>query len=87
MGNLTGYPAISLPLAVSPVSAGNPVSTGSTVSAPRAARAGLPIGIQLMGRWRQDVTVLQVARQLEIAAPWAGRLRQLHERITPGNDR
>jgi aspartyl-tRNA(Asn)/glutamyl-tRNA(Gln) amidotransferase subunit A len=72
VGNLTGYPAISLPL---------------VVSAGRGrAGTGLPIGIQLMGRWRQDATVLQVARQLEVAAPWAGRLRQLHERITPGND-
>ena len=34
MANLTGYPAISLPLAVS--------------------SAGLPIGMQLMGRWRRD---------------------------------
>ncbi|MCW2936137.1 MAG: Amidase [Actinomycetia bacterium] len=72
VGNLTGYPAISLPLAVS--------------SGRGRAGAGLPIGIQLMGRWRQDATVLRVARQLEVAAPWAGRLRQLHERIPPGND-
>lgn len=60
--NLTGYPAISLPLAVS--------------------SGGLPIGIQLMGRWHQDMTVLAAARQLELAAPWHGRLRQLH---TAGN--
>jgi aspartyl-tRNA(Asn)/glutamyl-tRNA(Gln) amidotransferase subunit A len=59
VGNLTGYPAISLPLGIS--------------------SGGLPIGIQLMGRWRQDATVLAAARQIEIAAPWAGRLRQLHE--------
>jgi aspartyl-tRNA(Asn)/glutamyl-tRNA(Gln) amidotransferase subunit A len=58
--NLTGYPAISLPLAVS--------------------SGGLPIGIQLMGRWRQDATVLAAARQLEIAAPWAERVRRLHKR-------
>ena len=60
VGNLTGYPAVSLPLGIS--------------------SDGLPIGIQLMGRWRQDATVLAAARQIEIAAPWAGRLRQLHER-------
>jgi aspartyl-tRNA(Asn)/glutamyl-tRNA(Gln) amidotransferase subunit A len=68
VGNLTGYPAISLPLGVS--------------------SAGLPIGIQLMGRWRQDATVLSAARQIEIAAPWAERLRQLHERSgrTPHHD-
>lgn len=60
VGNLTGYPAISLPLGIS--------------------SGGLPIGIQLMGRWRQDATVLAAARQVEITAPWAGRLRQLHER-------
>jgi aspartyl-tRNA(Asn)/glutamyl-tRNA(Gln) amidotransferase subunit A len=60
--NLTGYPAISLPLCV---------STG-----------GLPIGVQLMGRWRQDTTVLAAARQLELADPWEARLNQLrgHQR-------
>lgn len=69
VGNLTGYPAISLPLGTS--------------------SGGLPIGIQLMGRWRQDASVLAAARQIEIAAPWAGRLRQLHERSgrIPRHDR
>ncbi len=64
-GNLTGYPAISLPLAVS--------------------SGGLPIGIQLMGHWRQDAMILAAARQLELAAPWAQRLRQLHARSGKGS--
>lgn len=33
---------------------------------------GLPIGLQIVGRWRDDATVLRAARAFEIAAPWAG---------------
>lgn len=33
---------------------------------------GLPIGLQIVGRWRDDPTVLRAARALEIAAPWDG---------------
>jgi aspartyl-tRNA(Asn)/glutamyl-tRNA(Gln) amidotransferase subunit A len=32
--------------------------------------SGLPVGLQLVGRWREDLTVLQVAAALEKAAPW-----------------
>lgn len=32
--------------------------------------AGLPIGLQIVGRWRDDPTVLRAARAFEIAAPW-----------------
>lgn len=32
---------------------------------------GLPIGLQIVGRWRDDPTVLRAARAFEIAAPWA----------------
>ena len=32
----------------------------------------LPFGLQIVGRWRDDPTVLRAARAFEIAAPWAG---------------
>lgn len=35
--------------------------------------AGLPIGVQLVGRFGQDTQLLQLAAQLEQAAPWFGR--------------
>jgi amidase len=51
--NITGQPAISLPLHV--------------------ADSGLPVGVQVVGGpWRED-RLLQVASQLEAAAPWSGR--------------
>ncbi len=36
-------------------------------------RAGMPIGVQLAGRLFEEETVLGLARQIELAAPWAGR--------------
>jgi amidase len=52
--NVTGQPAISLPLAQS--------------------AAGLPIGVQVVGRIGDDATVLGVAAQLEQALPWHDRV-------------
>ena len=51
--NITGMPAISLPMGVSDT--------------------GVPIGVQLVGGPWQDALLLQVATQLEAAAPWAER--------------
>jgi len=54
--NLSGQPAISLPLTWS--------------------ESGLPIGIQLAGRPRDEATLLRLSYQLETALPW-------HERTPP----
>jgi amidase len=53
LANMTGRPAISLPLHWTP--------------------DGLPMGVQLIGRLRSEELLLRLARQLEIAAPWAQR--------------
>ena len=34
---------------------------------------GLPIGVQFAGRFGEDALLLQLAAQLEAAAPWFGR--------------
>jgi aspartyl-tRNA(Asn)/glutamyl-tRNA(Gln) amidotransferase subunit A len=35
------------------------------------AENGLPVGLQIVGRWRDDVTVLRAAAAFEELAPWA----------------
>ena len=54
--NMTGQPAISLPLHWTP--------------------AGLPVGVQLAAAYGREDVLIQVASQLEQAAPWAGRRPQ-----------
>lgn len=34
--------------------------------------AGLPVGLQIVGRWRDDLTVLRASAAFEQARPWAG---------------
>jgi amidase len=51
--NVTGQPAISLPLHTNP--------------------AGLPIGVQLVGAYGREDLLIQIAAELEEAAPWSGR--------------
>jgi amidase len=55
--NVTGQPAISLPL--------------------YHGEDGLPIGVQLIGSPAREDVLLQLAGQLEQAAPWAGRIPPL----------
>jgi amidase len=54
MFNITGQPAISLPLAWTD--------------------SGLPVGVQLVGRFADDATLLRLSAQLEQALPWADRV-------------
>ena len=54
LGNATGHPAMSVPLAWND--------------------AGLPIGIQFIGRMNGEDTLYRLAGQLEAAAPWFDRL-------------
>jgi amidase len=51
--NLTGQPAMSIPL--------------------HWTEEGLPIGIQLVGRPGDEATLIGLAAQLEVTAPWAHR--------------
>lgn len=57
MQNVTGQPAINLPL--------------------HWNDAGLPIGVQFAGRFGDELTLLQLAKQLETAQPWVQRYAEI----------
>jgi amidase len=57
LANLTGTPAMSVPLHSTP--------------------EGLPLGVQFTGRMGDEATLLQLAAELEAAAPWFDRLPPL----------
>ena len=50
------------------------------ISLPLATTADgkLPIGIQLVGSYGDEALVLRLARALEVAAPWSGRIPPIH---------
>ena len=56
--NMTGQPAVSLPLHSTP--------------------SGLPVGVQLVAAYGREDILIQVASQLEQAAPWHDRRPQVH---------
>jgi len=59
--NLTGQPAMMLPLGVSP--------------------EGLPVAVQLVGRFGDEATLFRLAAQLEAAAPWWARRPEVADRL------
>ena len=58
--NLTGQPAIVLPLA-------------RADSMPERTATGFPIAVQLVARYGDEATLLRLAAQLEKARPWFDR--------------
>ena len=58
LSNMTGQPAISLPL--------------------HRTSDGLPVGVQFVAPYGDEATLVQLAGQLEQAAPWAGRIPPVH---------
>ena len=59
--NLTGQPAMMLPLGVSP--------------------EGLPVAVQLVGRFGDEATLFRLAAQLEAAGPWWARRPEVADRL------
>jgi Asp-tRNA(Asn)/Glu-tRNA(Gln) amidotransferase A subunit family amidase len=89
VANLTGRPAINVPLywtgagseasgpnvtgAGSEASGPSVTGAGSEASGPSVTGAGLPLGVQFVGGLGSDGGLLALAAQLEQAAPWAHR--------------
>jgi amidase len=63
LANATGQPAMSVPMHW---------TTATAVS------ASLPVGVHMMGRFGDDLTLMQLAAQLEQAAPWWHRRPPIH---------
>ena len=61
--NMSGQPAISLPLHWSSIDPEN---------------AGLPVGVQLGAAYAQEDLLIRLAAQLEQARPWGQRIPPVH---------
>jgi amidase len=70
IANVTGQPAISLPLHWTP--ADKHSTNGTNVP------EGLPIGIQFTGGYGDEASLLRLAAQIEQASPWAHRHPDVH---------
>jgi len=46
------------------------------------SQSGLPIGLQMTGKFADELTLLQLGRQLEEAIPWKGRKPAVHVSTT-----
>jgi Asp-tRNA(Asn)/Glu-tRNA(Gln) amidotransferase A subunit family amidase len=54
------------------------VAAGEVSASELVDEAGLPIGVQLVGRYGDETSLLQVAAQMERARPWADRIPRVH---------
>ncbi len=56
------------------------IATGQpSISLPLAeSKSGLPIGLQMTGKFADELTLLQLGRQLEEAMPWKDRQPVVH---------
>jgi amidase len=61
LSNLTGTPSMSVPMHWAPAEAGG---------------VDMPYGVQFVARFGDEVTLLQLAAQLEVAQPWSGHRPQ-----------
>ncbi|WP_446936312.1 amidase family protein [Lysinibacillus fusiformis] len=46
------------------------------------SQSGLPIGLQMTGKFADELSLLQLGRQLEEAMPWKGRKPAVHVSTT-----
>ena len=66
--NVSGQPAIGLPLYRTPAAPTN--RTGAT--------QGLPMGVQLVARYGEESLLVRLAAQIEAAWPWHDRRPSVH---------
>jgi amidase/6-aminohexanoate-cyclic-dimer hydrolase len=64
LANATGQPAMSVPM--------------HWTAAVQGAASSLPVGVHMMGRFGDDLVLMQLAAQLEQAAPWWNRRPPCH---------